>query len=601
MKIAAFGTMWNEEIMSFCCEGFGQWARDTDSVVDVYACHGRTNMENPFNVGEYAIFDYPDLSKYDGVILIAFTINSEEVRSRLVERVRQSGVPCVVMEYKTDGFSCIRIDQKKCINQMVHHLAEVHHVKKVCYVSGLDSNVESESRLAGFLCGMEECRLEIRKDWIFRKSFHFEDGYDVVLQLLKTPSDFPEAIVCANDDMASGVCEALLDAGMEVGTDCLVTGFDGYVLGLNYAPSLTTVSRPRSVIAYHACQLLTETDGIFDYEEEATLLFRKTCGCCESSFQNEMEFRRMTFNMLNNRNIISTIISNVEEQMISGENISEVFLNMKQLFSRIRGGYCKIMLQPDIEELSQPVYNTYQTCTKEYLLLSRTENIQGKPDGHAYIYAPIHFLNNLYGIVEFSDIPQLLTNKELYNFTKSIGFSLENKIQKRKFSIVNEKLEILYETDYLTGAYNRHGLARHAEEMLRIARMSRAELQIFFIDVDGLKKINDQYGHEAGDAVIRIVGNSACQISGKHTKVFRYGGDEFLVLHEGDEPPEIFISLVEKEIQNKKNLMNLPYDVGASIGYVIAYPEEEKSLDDYIKAADHIMYQIKQKRHSLRS
>lgn len=600
MRIAVFGTMWNEEVMMFYYDGFNRWAHDTNSIVDVFTCYGRLNLNNPFNMGEFAMFDYPDLSTYDGVVLIGFTINAEKIRLKLEARIRELGIPCVVMEYTTDGFSCIHINQEKYLNQMVHHLAEVHHVKKFCYISGLKSNVESSFRLAGFYSGIKECNLELREDWVFDKSFHFDDGYDVVLQLLKDPDDFPEAIVCANDDMAAGACEALRDAGIEVGKDCLVTGFDGYILGQNYAPSLTTVSRPGWSMAYHACQMLAENKGVVDFEEEAELLFRTSCGCCDSSFKNELEFRRMTFNTLNSRNVISIIISDIEEKMISMNNITEVFQSMEKSFARLKTGRCCIMLHPNIEEFPESGCDSYRCCTKEYLLWHSGQKKHRKSNGHAYIYAPIHFLNHLYGIIEFRDIPQFLTNKELYNFTKSIGFSLENKIQKKRFSVVNDKLEVLYETDYLTGAYNRHGYAKHADEMLLSARAKGVELQVFFVDVDGLKKINDQYGHEAGDVVIRIVGNSTCQIADEHTKVFRYGGDEFLVLHEGDGIPEVFISLVEKEIAKKKAMMNLPYEVGASIGHVIAYPGEQKPLEYYVKEADNIMYQIKQKRHKLR-
>lgn len=600
MRIAAFTTMWNEEVVMFYYEGFNQWAKENDSVVDIYACYGRTDMTNAFNVGEYALFDYPDLSRYDGVVLVESTINSENVRLQLEERIRRLGIPCVIMEYKTEGFSRIYIDQEKYLNQMVHHLYEAHHVEKMCYIGGLRSNVESSFRMAGFWNGMLECGLEVRRDWVFEKTFAFDDGYDVTKQLLEHPDDFPEAIVCANDDMAAGVCEALKEEGMEPGKDCLVTGFDGYVIGKNYAPALTTVSRPRQIMAYHACQLLAEQKGIFDYEEQAELLFRKTCGCSEKSYDNEAEFRSRMFRTLNNRDVISGIITEVEEKMISGDDLEEIFEEMKHIFGRLRSGRFRILLQPQIEALQQTGYDTYRTCTKEYLLWHAGADMDGKESGHAYIYAPIHFLDHLYGILTFRDIPQLLANKELYNFTKSIGFSLENKIQKKKFATVNDKLEVLYETDYLTGAYNRHGYARHAEKMLDDARRRGAPLQVFFIDVDGLKKVNDEYGHEAGDVVIRIVGNSACQAADESAKVFRYGGDEFLVLHEGSVDPEEFIAQVEGEIANKKKIMNLPYEVGASIGRVTAYPGEEKPLEVYVKEADQIMYRIKQQRHKQR-
>lgn len=602
MKIAVFGTMWNEEVMRYYYRGFNRWAQETKGIVDVFVCYGRTDMDNPFNVGEYAIFDYPVLTNYDGAIIIGSNINVTQMREKLRKRIRKVGLPCVVIDYDIDGCSRIYIDQQDYIRQLVCHLAKEHDVKKISYIGGLSSNVESHLRLEGFYAGMKECNLEVREDWVFEESFRFDEGYDVVCDLLKNRDDFPEAFVCANDDMAAGVCEALQEAGIELGTECRVTGFDGYFLGENYAPSLTTVRRPRESMAYHACQMLAENSGIKVRKEDATLIFGKSCGCGSAyhNYNNDLEFRREIFNIFNHRDILSTMMANMEERMIAGKFLSDMFESIKKPFDRMGTEYCRIMLQPDLEKEMSAEYNSYRKCVKEYMLVQNDGQDRSDIQGHAYMYAPIHFLDHLYGICIFRDIPYLMVNKELYNFTKSIGYSIENIVQKKEYSIVNDQLESLYETDYLTGAYNRHGFAKYADEMLRSCRMKGKELQIFFFDIDGLKKINDKYGHEAGDVVIRVIGNASCQVADDKTKVFRYGGDEFLVLREGESEPDELISRVEKEIEAKRRVMNLPYEVGASMGCVIAKPGEQKTLEEYVKEADHIMYQIKQERHQKR-
>lgn len=71
-------------------------------------------------------------------------------------------------------------------------------------------------------------------------------------------------------------------------------------------------------------------------------------------------------------------------------------------------------------------------------------------------------------------------------------------------------------------------------------------------DIDGLKKINDQYGHEAGDVAIRIVGHSATMAADENTKVFRYGGDEFLILRNGDEDFEPYQERVKEQIRERQ-------------------------------------------------
>lgn len=579
--------------------GLNDWAKESDGSVDFFVCHGRVNMENLFNAGEYAIFDYPDLTKYDGAIMIASTINEESVRTKLEDNIRKAGIPCVVMDYEVEGFSRIYIDQERYLNQMVHHLVEKHGKKRLCYIGGLSSNVEANARMSGFLNGMRECGCFIRQDWIFEKQFRFNDGYDVARELLKKPDDFPDGIVCANDDMAAGVCEALREVGMQVGRDCCVTGFDQYFLGQNYAPSITTVRRPREAIAYHACEMLEHYQGVTARKEQAQMYYGQTCGCGDSACKNDAAFRRHVFATYNNRDMFSAMLAHMEESMIAGEEIQQIVESMDTVFARFKEGRCRILLQPELETESITSFATYRTCKRE-IMLWRGEAEGDEIKGHAYMYAPIHFLNHLYGFCVFRDIPQFLNNKELYNFTKSIGFSIENMMQKRKYTSVNNKLQDLYETDYLTNTYNRHGFAKYADEMLQNARANQQELQVIFIDIDGLKTINDQYGHEAGDVVIRLVGHAVGEIADTHTKVFRYGGDEFLVLHEGEGMFSVFCQKVEEVMQEKRNALHLPYQVGASMGCVIAAPGEQKTLEEYVKEADHLMYAIKQRHHKNR-
>ena len=597
MRIAAFGTMWNEEVMMYYYRGLNNWARERGSIVDLFVCYGRTNIENPFNVGEYAIYEFPDLSEYDGVIMIASNINQESVRQQLISRIRDAKVPCVVLDYEVEGFSRIYIDQECYINQLVHHLVEKHHAQNLCYIGGLSSNVEGNARLEGFRSGMEECGLSIRKDWIFEKKFRYNDGYDVVMELLKHREDFPDGIVCANDDMAVGACEALQDSGLEVGKDCMVTGFDQYFMGENYAPSITTVRRPRESIAYHACQMLENYSGVTSRMEQANIYYGQTCGCGVPYCKNDVAFRRHVFETFNNRDLFSAMLAHMEESMIAGDGIEEIVQSMEKVFSRFQEGRCRIMLQKDVENGVSSATDSYRTCDTQFMLWQGDDFDPDVVEGHAYIYAPIHFLDHLYGYCVFRDIPQFLNNKELYNFTKSIGFSLENMSQKKKYAKVNDKLQSLYETDYLTNTYNRHGFAIHAQEMLNDARMNGKELQVIFIDIDGLKTINDKYGHEAGDVVIRIVGHSVGENADENTKVFRYGGDEFLVLHKGEGEFDAFSKMVEDAIENKAKMLNLPYRVGASMGCVVAVPGEQKTLESYVKEADHLMYAIKQERH----
>jgi len=91
-------------------------------------------------------------------------------------------------------------------------------------------------------------------------------------------------------------------------------------------------------------------------------------------------------------------------------------------------------------------------------------------------------------------------------------------------------LEHLADTDPLTGLLNRRGLAARLSERLAEARRHNEEGAVLFVDMDGLKRINDRLGHAAGDAAIRMVAEGLRSAVRAHDAVGRVGGDEFAVL-----------------------------------------------------------------------
>ncbi len=606
MKIAVFCTMWNEEVIMYYYEGMNEWARKTNGVVDIFTCYGKTDLTTPNNVGEFSLYDYPDFDEYDGVILLTSNINSEEVREKLVTKIKAEGKPCVSIDYHIDGFACLYIDQKECLRQVVHHMVEKHGAKNLAYVSGLVSNVEAAIRKEGFLLGMEECNIPVREDLMFEKSFFYNDGIDVAKELLSRGEPLPDTIVCANDDMAAGICEALIDAGIEVGKEVRVTGFDMYYLGENFAPALTTIRRPRASIAYQACQMLESYDPSEVREVSAELFLGETCGCHLGEQVYTGDFRRHVFHSTNEGDNFNNMLSAIEEDLIKGVDVKAIIHHFDEFFARKTGGHFRILINPAIESYSEElrdtnVFHSYCACNQEYLVWNRvTPDGENRIAGHAYVYAPIHFQDHMYAVLIFGDMNELLSNRELYNFTKSFGFALENVIQKRRYAYVNDKLESLFETDYLTQCYNRHGYAKYASQMHKQAKEEGKIFHTIFADVDGLKKINDDYGHEAGDTVIREVAEALrAVIMGKETKVFRYGGDEFLVLAVGEYDFEAFRERFDARILQRNEEINPPYKLSASLGHFAVQPSDTRSLEECIKAADVSMYDIKQKHHAV--
>ena len=162
-------------------------------------------------------------------------------------------------------------------------------------------------------------------------------------------------------------------------------------------------------------------------------------------------------------------------------------------------------------------------------------------------------------------------------------------------SAAREKLHELSYHDSLTGLPNRRFLGEGFDEMLKSVRRYNGRVGVFFIDLDGFKKINDTYGHEVGDQLMVAVADRIRGTLGQTDQVVRYGGDEFVLLC-----PEVTNSVsAERIAQRVLKVIEAPFEMGddrlrisGSIG--IALTEERCARpDEVLRDADAAMYQAK--------
>jgi diguanylate cyclase (GGDEF)-like protein len=164
-----------------------------------------------------------------------------------------------------------------------------------------------------------------------------------------------------------------------------------------------------------------------------------------------------------------------------------------------------------------------------------------------------------------------------------------------------DHLERLASHDILTDLGNRRSFYHTLGELVETNSDKERPLSLlFFIDLDRFKPINDTLGHQTGDRVLREVGRLLREITPEEAKVFRHGGDEFIVLlpHCCREEPEArakgesFVSALEELLRNRIVIDGYHLPMQGSVGIVVITPEMHDS-DEIIRRADISMYQAK--------
>ena len=157
---------------------------------------------------------------------------------------------------------------------------------------------------------------------------------------------------------------------------------------------------------------------------------------------------------------------------------------------------------------------------------------------------------------------------------------------------MEEEVRLLAVTDQLTGLYNRRGFIALAEQQLKLSARSRKSMILYFADLDGMKHINDTWGHDEGDRAL-INTTSILRDTFRASDILaRIGGDEFAVLSidATDVVLQSLVGRLEIKLHEFNNHKEHPYCLSMSIGVVSYDPEHPCGLDDLMCRADDEMY-----------
>ncbi|MFP4461393.1 MAG: diguanylate cyclase [Thermotogota bacterium] len=182
---------------------------------------------------------------------------------------------------------------------------------------------------------------------------------------------------------------------------------------------------------------------------------------------------------------------------------------------------------------------------------------------------------------------------------RKIEISIEDITEK---NLLLKKLHEMAHEDSLTGLNNRRGFTFLGRQQLQIAKRERKKLTFLYVDMDGMKSINDAYGHKEGDEAIKALANILKKTFRDSDILARIGGDEFcgLLINTENETIESIKKRLNQSVHCANQDFNKPYKLSISIGLKELYPTDNDQLEDYLKATDQLMYEEKRGKYTER-
>ena len=624
-KIVVVVSGLDEEYQHNVFKGISTYAYSNNVNISYVAGFGGMVGSATFDIGESSIYNLIDYTRFDGAILMTNTFGDTEMRNSIFRKVLAANIPAVVFEnHECSDFYDISIDNFGVMKKLVNHIIRDHGAKTINYVSGPLGNPDGKSRYDAFVSAMEENGLTVDQKRVFYGDFKSYDGKMAVDAFVESGLLLPDAFICANDSMALTVASSLEKLGHKIPVDIMVTGFDNTFSARNSSPAITSVKCPLYDMGYKSAEILSNViDGI--PQPKSTILdaepaLSESCGCKCSGTDELVEYKKVTYRKSEDTNNNIHMINRLTAGLAEAFTADQYFDVINNLIGELECEKFTLCLsedwQDDYSSESIPETNEYYSeCMSAPFIWDKGERRKVEcfhsnemfPEGFeergcVNYFLPLHYSDRCLGYYIFTNSEFPTYSLLCHTLTMILSNSLENIRKLFHLNKVNAELKRLYVIDPLCNIYNRNGFYNHADDIFNKCVAECRQIMISFIDMDGLKFINDNYGHNEGDFAIQRLANTISNCCGQGCICARFGGDEFVYFdpNAGSSAADSLSKKITKSLESLNKLIQKPYAISASIGSVITVAQKDDTLFSIIKMADDKMYEVKKEKKAAR-
>ncbi|MCR5329952.1 MAG: GGDEF domain-containing protein [Lachnospiraceae bacterium] len=565
--------------------------------------------------GEPANYSLLDRMELDGC-LIESNIGSNKLVCMLAEKLKRRGVPTVTINIDVPGIPAVHLDARDAVYELMEHLVEKHGCRRINLVLNEGNKSISDMAETTYNEVLGTYGIPLNEKRILSSLVGIQIGrqiYDIYDR--RGVMKDCDAVICVHDVCAIGLIMEIESRGMKVPRDVRICSLNHSSNSMAFRPDITGIDRMDSAAARKACDLLIKlingesVPAVTFYKSRP--IYRRSCGCeYQLSYEDDTAgvYQNIIYNKVEAASQISSTMR-FSDMLETVETIGQLSGSIDRMMSGlgISGYYC-CFNESDIDYIMSDKADTKTSSDPPYedvmrVIAGRTQGgtvfagdtdfpaediVPVKPGaGDMLIIYPVHYKNRDFG---YMVIQNDYTPINVYNYRichDSLGSNIANLHRQMILRSNVKALEELHMRDQMTNLHNRHGLVKFAPQFAADNLYS-----VGLIDMDGLKLINDTYGHLAGNNAICNLANAITEAAGKEDFVARYGGDEFLILSKESEG-SYWIGLenaINERLKAAVCKQKLPYALGMSLGFAISTPQNPLTLDAAIEEADREMY-----------
>lgn len=588
----------------------------------VISCYGLFfDEETPYNKGEGSIYTLLKNAEFDGYILEG-NLGPTPKMSEIIGILREKRMPTVALSIGMGDIPFFIMDSYNTGRELVKHMVEVHGCRKINMVYTNGEEAFEQQAVRAYRDILNESGIPLEEKREVTMNISLPNGRELVDIFKERGIDDADATICIHDVLALGLYLEMRDRGLAVPRDMRICSLNRSINSVVFRPDISGADRADVRLAIKACDSLLKLMAGEEIPQKnyttGRIFYGESCGCPkETQLPREHIYQELILSKVEAGNQISQMMQ-FNDAMEEVDSLDALYESIHKM---INGITCEEFifclnsqtlkyLKNEIDEIhfeNDSYFEDTMIAVTGYT--KRTGEIKNCPydvkelfpmearDGDLLLFLPVHHKEQVYGYIVFVNetIPI-----DVYNYRichESFGSNIENLHRQMVLKRSIQELDELHMRDEMTGIYNRFAWNRFSKKYTE-----KESYCVVMLDMDGLKNVNDNFGHLAGNHAINITANAIKTAIQEEDLFIRYGGDEFQIISFNTSPEywDKIHRIVNDKLEADVLRQKLPYTLGISMGYCIC-DSSKNSFEECLKIADERMYANKyaRKRQSI--
>lgn len=634
--IAVFTSQADSTYQKNILTGIMEEAIANDINVAVFSSFIKEGTPDTFRMGERNIYNLPNFSLIDAVIIVPDTIKFSGVNEDLLTQIKNANKPVITIDYEYDGIPSVWHDDTSDIELLVDHLIDVHGCEIIDFYSGIKGHPHSLMREKGYINSLNKHGIPVEQSRIHYGDFWVARSSEVADEICNSLLPLPQGIACVCNPSAESLAKNLIEKGYKIPEDFKIVGYDASYEETHIESDVTTMHRNaieagRNATRYFVSLFTGKSFSKVQRLEPSVLMTTNSCGCGINKNQNKIyNLKPQGRSVYDNDQGFDSGYNFMMETMIDNHGFQDLLWQISWYSSMYIEDFDKfyICLCSDWVDLNDLQNDNYRKSgfsdeiTNIFTKSPEKGNIdfdnkfpkgvmlpqlfEDRDEPAVFIFSPLHFNDHQFGytVLEYYNKARVY-NPEFAIWMRNVNNVFESVRRQIRLEHLNKKLKSMYDTmekisqiDMLTGALNRNSFNKKSIEMFNRAKEENLDMFVLLSDMNNLKIINDTFGHICGDECIIALAKVLIASCTGNERCFRFGGDEFVILGIGEynaESVERLANSIETRINNYNNAIDEQFKISVSIGYSYKSVKNVKSVDSIIASADELMFINKHK------